>query len=123
MPAEPEVVEGLLADVAMMIRAVDAADSPSARAAAGRLTAINAKLDMQSLSPTDIANLAAIPKGQGDSLHRLVMDLHKSLNRLAVQCADEAIDGAHAYGVAPLRTNRSLPPSCVVPTRLSHVPM
>ncbi len=56
---------------------------------------------MQALSPADIANLTAVPKGEGDGLHRLVMDLHKALNRLAAQCAEEVIAGAHAYGLAP----------------------
>jgi uncharacterized protein Yka (UPF0111/DUF47 family) len=35
----------------------------------------------------------------GDSLHRLIMDLHKALNRLAADAAEETIAGAHAYGL------------------------
>ncbi|MGJ5179961.1 hypothetical protein ACQR16_30630 [Bradyrhizobium oligotrophicum] len=35
-----------------------------------------------------------------DSLHRLVMDLHKAINRIAAGCAEETIDGAHAFGLA-----------------------
>jgi len=34
-------------------------------------------------------------------LHRLVMDLHKVLNRLAAGCAEEVIGGAHVFGLRP----------------------
>ena len=39
--------------------------------------------------------------GDGDSLHRLVMDLHKALNRLAAAHAEEVIAGAHVFGLLP----------------------
>lgn len=42
----------------------------------------------------------AAPVG-GDSLHRLVMDLHKALNRLQAELARETLDGAAVYGLAP----------------------
>jgi len=35
-----------------------------------------------------------------DSLHRLVMDLHKQLNALQAALAEETLDGAAAYGLA-----------------------
>src|SRR5262249_26010339 len=38
---------------------------------------------------------------RGDRLHRLVRDLHKALNRLAARCAEDVVDGAHAYGLQP----------------------
>jgi uncharacterized protein Yka (UPF0111/DUF47 family) len=51
----------------------------------------------------DAAKLAAMgtatpPRGS-DSLHRLVMDLHKRLNALQADLAEETIDGAAAYGL------------------------
>jgi hypothetical protein len=39
--------------------------------------------------------------GDADSLHRLVMDLHKMLNELAARCAETTIAGAHVYGLLP----------------------
>lgn len=36
-----------------------------------------------------------------DSLHLLVMDLHKALNRLSATLASEVIDGAHAWQIGP----------------------
>jgi len=51
----------------------------------------------------DAAVLAALtqaaPDG-ADSLHRLVMDLHKALNAMQIALAEEHIDGAAAYGLA-----------------------
>jgi uncharacterized protein Yka (UPF0111/DUF47 family) len=43
--------------------------------------------------------LTAGQRNAGDSLHLVVMDLHKELNRLQQQLATETIDGARAYGV------------------------
>jgi uncharacterized protein Yka (UPF0111/DUF47 family) len=40
-------------------------------------------------------------RNKGDSLHRLVMDLHKQLNALQAGIAEERIDGAAAYQLAP----------------------
>ena len=37
---------------------------------------------------------------QADSLHRLVMDLHKQLNAMQAALAEETIDGAAVYGLA-----------------------
>ena len=47
--------------------------------------------------------IAAITSGGQDgqdSVHRLVMDMHKALNNLQAQVSSETIDGAHAYGVS-----------------------
>lgn len=48
------------------------------------------------------ATLAMMQAGHGhdDSLHRLVMDLHKQLNRLQAELAEEMVDGAASYGLA-----------------------
>jgi uncharacterized protein Yka (UPF0111/DUF47 family) len=40
------------------------------------------------------------PPPEGDSLHRLVMDLHRQLNIAQAALAEETIDGAAAYGLA-----------------------
>ena len=36
-----------------------------------------------------------------DSLHRLVIDLHKTLNKLAANCSEEILAGAHVFGLNP----------------------
>ncbi|MCO6454153.1 MAG: hypothetical protein J5I93_02455 [Pirellulaceae bacterium] len=46
-----------------------------------------------------IDQITSAEPAAGDSLHLLVMNLHKELNRLQQQIAAESIDGASVYGV------------------------
>lgn len=39
-------------------------------------------------------------RGQGDSAHLLVMDMHRALNRLQAAIATETVDGAYVYEIA-----------------------
>lgn len=48
-----------------------------------------------------ILGMTRIGGGNPDSLHQLVMDLHKALNTLAVACAEETLAGASVYGLEP----------------------
>ena len=91
-------------DVATMTRAVKAGDPAQAEQAVERLAAIQASVSFGSsddIALTEIAKLTGLSKGGGDSLHRLVMDLHKALNRLAAAHAEEVLAGAHAYALRP----------------------
>jgi uncharacterized protein Yka (UPF0111/DUF47 family) len=91
-------------DVAAMIRAVKAGDPPQGEQAEARLAAIR---KLAPLGETDdvelrqVTRLTAISDDGGDSLHRLVMDLHKALNRLAAAHAEEILAGAHVSGLLP----------------------
>ncbi|RJG11019.1 DUF47 family protein [Pseudomonas cavernicola] len=49
------------------------------------------------LEATQLKALTSGKRGGGDSFHLLVMDLHKVLNRMAVEMASETIDGAHVW--------------------------
>ncbi|MDD1612042.1 MAG: hypothetical protein LUQ57_02760 [Methylococcaceae bacterium] len=46
-----------------------------------------------------ITGVTAARRGQGDTLHQLVMDLHKALNRLQSDISVGNIDGAAVYGL------------------------
>lgn len=48
---------------------------------------------------TDIDALATAAREHGDSMHLLVMDLHKALNAAQAQIASEDVDGASAYAI------------------------
>ena len=50
------------------------------------------------LFPTS-PKITSVPRDGADSLHRLVMDLHKALNALTAKCAEESIAGARCYGL------------------------
>ena len=69
-----------------------------------RLHAALAAMPQAAGDTLDAAVLAAMgsatPPAGVDSLHRLVMDLHKQLNALQAGLAEETIDGAAAYGLA-----------------------
>jgi uncharacterized protein Yka (UPF0111/DUF47 family) len=52
------------------------------------------------LEPRDISAITQVGKPQVDSLHRLVMDLHKQLNAMQADLAEETLDGAATYNLA-----------------------
>jgi uncharacterized protein Yka (UPF0111/DUF47 family) len=89
----------IMDDVAAMARAVKAGDGTQGELALRRLAVIEG-----TLPPGDTLELAEIGRLAGidgaDSLHRLVMDLHKDLNRLSAAHAEDVLAGAHVFGLA-----------------------
>ena len=51
------------------------------------------------LTRDDLARLESGHRERGDSVHLLLMDLHKQINQLAASIAHEDIDGAHAWAL------------------------
>ena len=51
------------------------------------------------IDPAATSAMMQAGHGKTDSLHRLVMDLHKQLNALQGEMAEETLDGAAAYGL------------------------
>jgi uncharacterized protein Yka (UPF0111/DUF47 family) len=103
-PHLAELGRDILAEINAMVHAVEAGSAAEGRRAAARLAATGAQERLASLSainPQDISELTAAGDDGSDSLHRLVMDLHKALNRLAAGAAEETISGARAYGLRP----------------------
>jgi uncharacterized protein Yka (UPF0111/DUF47 family) len=103
-PHLAELGRDILAEMDAMLHAVEAGSPAEGRLAAGRFAGTKAQELLSSLSDIgqrDISGLAAIPDDGGDSLHRVIMDLHKALNRLAAGSAEEIIAGAHAFGLHP----------------------
>lgn len=101
MPGADRLLARIAQDLKTMAAPVlDAGISPFAT----RLGAVLAALPPTEGDMLDAAALAAMgnasPPLGSDSLHRLVMDLHKQLNALQAGLAEETIDGAAAYGLA-----------------------
>ncbi|MFG1429524.1 hypothetical protein V5F44_16520 [Xanthobacter sp. V2C-8] len=95
---------GIWDDVETMARAVAAGDPEAGTTAERRLSAMRGRTALgnsDTLSEAEILALSSLSANGGDSLHRLVMDLHKDLNRLAAAHAEEVVAGAHAYGLKP----------------------
>jgi hypothetical protein len=91
-------------DATAMIRAVSAGKTSEGEALDARLAAIRAGGLLEASNEIEIARVArltGVAQDGTDSLHRLVMDLHKALNRLAADCAEEILAGAHVFGLHP----------------------
>jgi len=94
----------LFDDIVGMARAIKAAEPAEGEAALARLAALkNAAWPgtADTIAPAQIARLTGLDEHNGDSLHRLVMDLHKALNRLSAENAEEILAGAHVHGLLP----------------------
>lgn len=100
-PGLDHLFAGLAADVEAMIAALAAGDVDETTAFEERWAAARSIL----AAPEDITTDAVVraitsPAARGgDSVHRLVMDLHKRLNRLAADHADEDVAGALCSGL------------------------
>ena len=91
-------------DAEIMLHSASANKSADSEFLAARLAAIRAAGLLDAANEIEIArvaNLTGIAQRGADSLHSLVMDLHKALNRLAVDCSEEIVSGAHAFGLRP----------------------
>jgi hypothetical protein len=89
-------------DIATMMEAVKSGDAAQGEVLNERVSALkaaDAPEPSDAAEPAEIARLTGL--SDGDSVHRLVMDLHKALNRLAAAHAEEVVAGAHGYGLLP----------------------
>ncbi len=98
--------EAIWNDVGEMVHAVKAGDTALGDASLTRLSLLRASSwakpsDSVELEYSQIARMTEISGEGGDSLHRLVMDLHKALNRLSAVHAEEVLAGAHVFGLLP----------------------
>jgi uncharacterized protein Yka (UPF0111/DUF47 family)/predicted HTH domain antitoxin len=64
-----------------------------------KLLAAMPKAEDDLLDPVAISAITQVESGGADSLHKLVMDLHKRLNAMQADLAEETIDGAAAYNL------------------------
>ncbi len=91
-------------DATTMLRAVSAGKPSESETMTARLAAIRAAGSLEASNEIEIARVAkltGVAQNGDDSLHRLVMDLHKTLNKLAAGCSEEILAGAHVFGLRP----------------------
>jgi hypothetical protein len=97
---EPDHLDELRGEILLqtetMLRPVEAEDDFAARFA--RLREEIAALPNGAAS---VGVLTAADREKGDSLHLLVMDLHRAINALQASLAETSIDGASAYHLGP----------------------
>ncbi|MCI0701593.1 MAG: hypothetical protein L0241_10970 [Planctomycetia bacterium] len=103
-----QICEALVEDVRRMLaplRAIGNGEARNKHTATDyekRLNAILAQTPPPAndhISRTTIDRLTSGSRTEGDSLHLLVMDLHKELNKLQKRLATETIAGASVYGI------------------------
>ncbi len=103
-PNLAQLIRDIADDAAEMIRSVGAGNKSEGDAASARLATIRNAGLLEAAGDIEVARIARLTSvtDEGpDSLHRLVMDLHKALNRLAAVCAEETVAGAHVFGLRP----------------------
>ncbi|MGX8012337.1 DUF47 domain-containing protein [Mesorhizobium sp. ORM8.1] len=95
----PELAAKLRDDLRTMARPIQGIAEEAHRALCARVDKWCGWLD-QLGATLDAAQLKALTsgkRGEEDSFHILVMDMHKGLNQLAAHLSDETIDGAHVW--------------------------
>ena len=101
LPGAVEVLRRIKADMRIMAAPVLASAAGTA-AFAGRLEARLAAMPEAGgdlLHPAEIEAMTRPGSARADSLHQLVIDLHKRLNLLQADLAEEVLDGASVYAV------------------------
>ncbi|MBV6476130.1 MAG: DUF47 family protein [Rhodocyclaceae bacterium] len=103
IPRVQGICTALYQDLQRMLEPIQAAGSPEWGGFAARLKLLAARPWCQAddlVSGEQIAAMTSGERERADSLHLLVMDLHKGLNALQARIATETIDGAQAYDIA-----------------------
>jgi uncharacterized protein Yka (UPF0111/DUF47 family) len=103
-PGLGDLTASIWDDVATMARAVSAGEPAVGEAALKLLSAQQTSATPEvadTIALSQIGKLTEISDSGDDTLHRLVMDLHKALNRLSAAHAEEILDGAHVYRLTP----------------------
>jgi len=106
IPGAARLRERVLTDIAAMEAPLTLVAAPEAQALGARREALAAALPTFNDDRVPAGVIAAVTSAghgngrHGDSLHRLVMDLHKAVNALQGSLAEERIDGARAWHIA-----------------------
>lgn len=100
VPESARIIRDAFADVAEMLEPLRVAELPESNTFAQRLQAVAMpEVNSDELASHEIHAITSGDRGTGDSLHLLVMDMHRALNALQATLASETIDGCHAYNI------------------------
>jgi uncharacterized protein Yka (UPF0111/DUF47 family) len=102
MPQSARLHAGLLDDIQAMLAPLKAAASSEYdgyRHRLDRLMAVAPSLETDRLPVAYVDAITQGRRGQEDSLHLLVMDVHRELNRLQQSISNETVDGASVYSI------------------------
>jgi len=100
IPESTRIVREAFSDVAEMLEPLRVAETPESAVFAQRLQALAVLNGAgEELAADQIHAITSGDREAGDSLHLLVMDMHRALNALQQSLASETIDGCRAYGI------------------------
>jgi uncharacterized protein Yka (UPF0111/DUF47 family) len=102
MPLVSELCSSLHGDIMAMIAPFEAAQKTEARLYQQRLERLSPHLwsgKDSTITGESINSLTLGTPDHGDSVHLLIMDMHRSLNRLQAEIATDNVDGALTYGL------------------------
>jgi hypothetical protein len=100
-PGLKALLEGLGEDVDLMLAPLTLAGHPQADSLERRREALRGAVDPQdTLAFADVGRLASARSDGPDTVHCLVMDLHRAINGLAAETAVEDVDGAKVHHLA-----------------------
>lgn len=102
IPHVQAVCTALYQDLQRMLEPIQSSGSPEWGGFAARLKLLAARPWCKADNLVSGEQIAAMTSGErkhADSLHLLVMDMHKALNALQASISTESIDGAQAYAI------------------------
>jgi hypothetical protein len=102
VPAARTLVNDVAADLSTMLAPLQVGDPEAAQQFSDRLFAIHKAMpaaENDELGVREIDFMTSARRAGADSVHLLVMDAHKAINRLVAQTAIETIDGAHVHHI------------------------
>jgi hypothetical protein len=99
IPHGPELLRRISAAIATMLECLPAAELEQLQA---RVDSLELPVPHHgAISGQDITEMTSGDRNAGDSLHLVVMDAHKAINRLQATTAPETVAGAKAHGLSP----------------------
>jgi len=102
VPLVSELCASLRDDLVAMIAPLDASQKEEASLYQERLQRLSPQAwpgEESSISGAGITAMTSADSARGDSVHLLVMDLHRGLNRLQAEIATDNVEGALTYGL------------------------
>lgn len=97
-PGLDALLRGLGEDLDLMLAPLTLAGHAEAEALGQRLRAgLAALAPREALAYAEVGRMASARRDGDDTVHRLIMDLHRALNALAAETAVEDIDGAKVH--------------------------
>jgi len=102
LPGGKALIEGLCQDIKLMVEPLKSGDPHAAKGFSERIQAVDGELSSlaDDVVPRSlIGSITSARREGGDTAHRLVMDLHRAINRLSAKTAVETLAGASVHGL------------------------